>query len=166
MFQFSFHNCCQVYNYEPHPFSCDKISTIFRTAFCPRKDTADTRLKLTRKEKKNRSEEDKVATAATTMRTVLNRNSVTIWKKKKKRKRDEGIEEPVLTAPADLAFLLFALSPPRNRKYARGENDWVDAADTPRSRSRFWLATPTSPITIAPGAGFPRGGARPLALGK
>lgn len=40
----------------------------------------------------------------------------------------EGIEEPVLTAPADLAFLLFALSPPRNHKYARGENDGVDAA--------------------------------------
>lgn len=60
---------------------------------------------------------------ATTVTTVLNCNSVTIWKKKKKRKRDEGIEEPVLTAPADLAFLLFALSPPRNRKYARGKND-------------------------------------------
>jgi len=31
--------------------------------------------------------------------------------------------------------------------------------DTPRCRSRFWLATPTPPITIASGAGFP-GGAR------
>lgn len=92
-----------------------------------------------------------MVTAATTTTTVLNRNSVTIWKKKKKRKRKTRGNRGTGsygTCGSSVSFVrVIATAKPQIR--TRGERRG-GRRDIPRCRSRFWLATPTSP-TIAGG---------------
>lgn len=91
---------------------------------------------------------------------ILNSNDVE--EKKETEARRENQETGSYNT-CESNILLFTLSPPRNRKYARRENDGVDVM-TPLVVAPVF-ATPTSPITIAWGL-TSWGGARPLALGK
>lgn len=109
-----------------------------------------------------------MATAATTMTTVLNRNSVTIWKNEKKRKRDEGIEEPVSygTCGSSVSFVR-VIATAKPQICARGATaGWVDAAAPLVVAPVFLARDPNAADHHSPRGRLPRGGARPLALGK